>query len=521
MRIAYFTDTYLPQVNGVTNTLSRLVSYLDKKGVENIVFAPGEQGEHSYETAVDTSFSLRFFLYPECRLTIPNLYRISNVLHSFKPDLIHCVTPFNLGLTGLKYGRDHSLPVVASYHTNFDQYLDYYNLRFLQNVIWEFFQWFHNQCLVNYVPSRDTLGILKKRNIGNLEIWSRGVDTSLYHPAKRKEELRAKWQAANKLVLLYVGRLGAEKNLELLINTYRALDNRYPGRLHLVITGEGPLAPVLREEAPPSVTFTGYQKGEALAEIYASADIFAFPSCTETFGNVVLEAMASGLPAAGLAAGGVRETIRHGKNGLLSLPGNEGDFAEALGRLIEDNNYRHALAQGARAYAEKQSWEAILAKLLSSYERVTILEEVIKANEYQKLRVVDKIKGILENLEGKTIAVLGLTFKPGTDDLRKAPSLQVMAALKAEGATVKAYDPLAERLCRESLQDAARISADIYEILAGSEGAIIMTEWEEIRQLDLERARQEMAFPLIVDGRNVFYPEQMRQAGFIYSGIGR
>ncbi|KUO64375.1 MAG: hypothetical protein APF84_03945 [Gracilibacter sp. BRH_c7a] len=369
MRIAYFTDTYLPQINGVTNTLSRLAAFMDQKGIENMIFAPAANS-YSYQTMVDTSFSIRFFLYPECRLSIPNPYRIGKLLAQFQPDLIHCYTQFNMGLIGLNYSRNHGIPVVASYTTNFDQYLDYYSLPFMKKFVWDYHKWFHNQCLVNYAPSRDTVSILQDKGINNVALWSRGVDTELYNPLKRREDLRQEWNASEKIVLLYVGRIAAEKNLQLLIDSYRILQAQFGDSIHLVLTGDGPLLNVLQQEGLSNVTFTGYKTGEELAQVYASADIFAFPSTTETFGNVVLEAMASGLPVVGFAAGGVKEIIHDGANGLLCSNLNQKEFVHASKEMIQQSGLRSVLSNGARQYALTKSWNSIFSALLDSYQKV-------------------------------------------------------------------------------------------------------------------------------------------------------
>ncbi|WP_051533920.1 glycosyltransferase [Desulfitibacter alkalitolerans] len=185
MRIAIFSDTFLPQVNGVTNTLSRMKEYMDQNGIEYRFLVPGERTEGNYFGSIISFQSMNFFLYPECRIAMPSYQIVKITLEKFKPDIIHLVTPFSLGLMGLKYARDHMVPVVASYHTDFPKYLRYYNLQFFEKAVWHFFRWFHSFSQINFCPSRITFDQLKSNNINNLMIWSRGIDNKVFSPEKR------------------------------------------------------------------------------------------------------------------------------------------------------------------------------------------------------------------------------------------------------------------------------------------------------------------------------------------------
>ena len=371
MRVAICSDTFLPQVNGVTNTLDKLLKYLEKKGHQYKMFAPEDEKEYFYHN-VERFKSIKFWLYPECRFSLPNYFQMHSTLRKFQPDIIHLVTPFNIGLGGLQYALKYHIPLVSSYHTNFTKYLYYYNLSFLESVIWKYFYWFHSFCSKNYCPSVNTMQELKKQGFKNLEIWDRGIDVSLFSPANRNEELREKLGISEKIVFIYVGRLAAEKNLDVLMRALRLLNSKYEEKICLLVVGDGPLAANMRKEAPANVIFTGYKKGKELCELYASADIFAFPSSTETYGNVVLEAMASGLPAVCAQAGGVLENCCDGENSLLFTPGDHDDLAAHLQALVVNEQLRNNLAAGARKHALAKGWEQVFARLLGSYNEVIV-----------------------------------------------------------------------------------------------------------------------------------------------------
>lgn len=369
MRILLFTDTYRPEVNGVAMTLGRLVDYLQKNSHTVKVIAPLPSKPGREEPHVYRSYSLPFFPYPEIRLAIPNPFALQKELREFKPELCHLATPFNLGLTGLRFCKKHGVPAVASYHTHFDQYLSYYNLTLFSHGIWAYMKWFHTQVERIYAPSRETESVLRKHGLHQTEIWPRGIDTALFHPKMGRERSPLP-PAGDRLTLLYVGRLAPEKDLHILFEAYLTLPKEIKEKVRLVIVGDGPMINELKEKADETILFTGFKKGEALAELYRHADLFTFPSSTETFGNVVLEAFASGTPVLAVNQGGVKEIIRHGETGWLVRARDADAFRQGMITLIEHKEIRRELSKRALHYAATQSWESIFSKLVASYEEV-------------------------------------------------------------------------------------------------------------------------------------------------------
>jgi phosphatidylinositol alpha 1,6-mannosyltransferase len=372
MRLALFTDTFYPQVNGVSMTLQRLVNHLEKRQVEHRVFVPVCAKDEVYSNQIFRASSLPLWLLnPEYRLAMPNLFSIRNQLQQFQPDLIHIATPFSMGLSGLHYGRKYNVPHVASYHTHFDRYLDYYHMKFASGLLWRYFRWFHQSCLATYVPSVETILQLQNRGIQNVNLWKRGVDCELYTPAKRNtDSIRSRYNITAPYIFLYVGRLAPEKDLDILQQIMTRLPLRYKEKVHWLIVGDGPHLRDMQHQSPPNTTYTGYQSGEVLAELYASSDLFVFPSSTETFGNVVLEAFASGVPVVGARAGGVQEIIVDGLTGHLCEPRNCEDFIKKIVQLIDQPSNLQAYASEARIYASTLSWDSIFDKLLASYKQV-------------------------------------------------------------------------------------------------------------------------------------------------------
>lgn len=378
MRLALFTDTYEPDVNGVARTLGRWTDYLRRQGIECLIVAPDTAAsEHAAITTseVNRIASLPLFIYPECRFALPNPSSVRQLLHQFQPTLIHVATPFNLGLCGIQYAKKYKIPLVASYHTHFDQYLPFYNLQWMVKLLWRYLEWFHQDCSKIYVPSKSTFEELKERGwaADRLAIWGRGIDTTAYHPHVNREQwLEQHGIEKDSFVVLYVGRLAPEKNVDVAIEAFAAFQKSICPEAVLVFAGEGPAVHSLKEqcrrEGIPS-RFVGFSMMPQLQQWYAASDVFLFPSATETFGNVVLEAMACGTAVIGADTGGVTNLIEHGVTGLQCRSGQADSFLAALKSLYSDASLRARMGAKGREHSLQKSWDAIFEELLASCEQ--------------------------------------------------------------------------------------------------------------------------------------------------------
>lgn len=375
MKIAVFTDTFLPQINGVTNTLNKLISYFEKRNIEYIVLAPEDDIKERDTYNIERFFSIKFFLYPECRIAFPNHYRLNSVLNEFKPDIIQLMTEFNMGSAGLKYGKKYNVPTISNYTTNFSQYLNYYKLDIFKNQVWNYMRKFHNENDLTLCPSEEIRNLLRDKGITNTAIFSRGIDLTKFNPQHRNYKLRDKMNIRDKLVFLYVGRVAAEKDMDLLISSYNSIYHKYREKVSLIITGDGPYLYKCKNELPEETIFTGFKKGEELSEIYASSDIFVFPSSTETFGNVVLEAMASGIPVIGADAGGVKNIIRHRVNGLKFKPKDSEGLYLMMEELIEKRELREKIKEAGIESVRSRSWDKVFNGLISNYEEIIMKKD--------------------------------------------------------------------------------------------------------------------------------------------------
>ncbi|MTH54474.1 glycosyltransferase [Bacillus mangrovi] len=378
MKIALFTDTYAPDVNGVARTLKRFTDYLEANGHEYRVFAPESTKESLFSSHIHRFASFPFFLYPECRVAWPNMIQVKGELQKFKPDLVHIATPFNIGLCGMHYAKKLNIPIVGSYHTDFDQYLDYYDLQFFSKLLWKYMHWFHKPFKKLFVPSPSTLEQLDKQGFQNLKIWGRGVDCSMFTPNLEGFDAHKTYNIKEPFILSYAGRLAPEKDIETLIKTAESLPARLKEKVHFLIVGDGPSKADMMKQAPDNMTFAGYLSGRDLAKIYASSDLFVFPSPTETFGNVVLEALACGTPVVGANSGGVKNIVAEGKNGLLCEPRNPDAFVAAIDSLLENHSLREHMSRQARAYALTQTWDQIFSGLVQDYKEVLIPAEEVR-----------------------------------------------------------------------------------------------------------------------------------------------
>jgi len=365
VRIALFTETFLPKWDGIANTLCHLLDHLAARGHESLLFAPRGAPERYAATEVVGLPSIDVPLYPGLRLAAPAV-AVGRRLREFQPDLVHLVGPFLLGTAGLWQARLRGIPVAASYHTDLPGYAAKYGVSLLREPAWLILRTLHNQADLNLCPSRWTRDELAEQGFRRLAIWGRGVDSRQFRPGLRSESWR--WRLSDghpdAPLLLYAGRLAPEKRVEWLRDVADAL----PGA-RLAIVGDGPSRPELeRRFAGAPTVFTGTLRGRDLARAYAAADVFVFPSANETLGNVVLEAMASGLPVAAPASGGLLDHVRDGENGFLVEPEDRDGFVAIVKKLAEDEVGRRRMGRAARAYAENQSWERVLDDLLARYE---------------------------------------------------------------------------------------------------------------------------------------------------------
>lgn len=371
MRLAFFSEAFEPQVNGVVVTLARVAEYLESHGHEILFVIPRNRSRPPRANTVELS-CIPFPLYPEMPIILPysRFHRRQFArIEAFKPDLVHVWTPGVMAFFGQRWARQHGCPVVVSYETDIIRYLHYYGFGRFAPQLWGYLKWLHNNCQKTYVPSQDTKHFLEANGIHNVAVFARGVDVGLFNPSKRSATVREQLGIGAKDVLvLYVGRLSQEKNLPLLLNAAERLARKVPGT-RMVVTGTGPLEQKLTRAFNKSgIVFTGVRRGEALSSLYASADLFALPSPTETLSLVTMEAMASGLPVLAMNAGGVRDFLMHEENSLLAE--SDKQFEEFLETLVTDSVLRARLGTSGRHCMELKTWTAAIATLVQGYEDI-------------------------------------------------------------------------------------------------------------------------------------------------------
>jgi glycosyltransferase involved in cell wall biosynthesis len=370
LRLALVSDTWGPQVNGVTRTLERLAQTVRDRGGAVEVFTTSDPGA-SEEAGVHRADSLPLWLYPQLRVAPPRPRPLIRAMRAWGATLVHAATPFGMGVGGRAAARALGLPLVTSYHTHFGAYLPHYALGAATGMLERYLRWFHNGGRRTYCPTQAVARELEGRGFANAAVWGRGVDADRFSPAWRTGAIRQLHGGRdNELLVAYVGRVAREKGIDELLDAMQllhALPDAPPCRL--LVVGDGPHLAACRAREVPRVTFTGRASGETLARLYASADLFVFPSTTDTFGNVTLEAMASGLPVVAAECAVTRELLPAGA-GSFYAAGDTRALAAHIARWGRDPALRIAAGRNGREAALGRSWARVFDDLLTDYSAV-------------------------------------------------------------------------------------------------------------------------------------------------------
>jgi len=380
LRIAYVTETYPPELNGVSLTVERTVRYLRGRGHNVELIRPRQPGEARLDA--DDELRTAGCTIPVYRDLRFGLSRVGPLLRRFartRPELVHLATPGPLPWAALAAARALAIPTTSDFRTNFHQYSRYYGLGAFATQVLGLLRRFHNLTERTFVPTRATVRELGAAGFHNLTMVGRGVDTERFSPSRRSAALRREWQAGSAPVLLMVGRVAPEKNVELGLRAFELARQSRP-ELRLVVVGDGPARSRL-QAAYPDARFVGVQRGAELAAHYASADLFLFPSLSDTFGNVVMEALASGLPVASFAVAAAAEHVADGLAGRLVAPGDEAAFVAAVESLTAPGSSLESMRGAALAAARRATWPEVLARFEAR------LEDTVHALETPQSRV--------------------------------------------------------------------------------------------------------------------------------------
>ncbi len=359
MRIHIITETYPPEVNGVAMTIHRLVSALSERGHKILVIRPRQHRQDNPKingTVPEWTLpGISLPRYKGLHAGLPAARRLIQHWNIERPEIVHVVTEGPLGWSAVRAANLMGIPVISGFHTNYHSYGKHYGFGRLTRVMLAWLRFVHNRTRATFVPSADLREVLAKDGFKNLEILGRGVDTQLFSPDRRDPELRKKWGLNDDdPAAIYAGRIAGEKNLSLTVKSFLAMREECP-ELKCVLVGDGPEREKLQAQHPDFI-FTGMKKGEDLARHYASGDVFVFASVTETFGNVVTEAMASGLVVLAYDYAAAGQYIRNNLNGV-SVPYNEEkQFVEAARRIARRREEWPDLRHSARVTARTISW---------------------------------------------------------------------------------------------------------------------------------------------------------------------
>lgn len=371
MRIAMFTEVFLPKTDGVVTRVVRTLEHLAELGHEVLLFAPGDPpATYAGHRVVRVRGVSLQFLYPELKVGIPTP-NIARAMDAFQPHVVHAVNPIWLAAYGVLSAGRRDLPQLASFHTDVPNYTESLRIGWLRHPVEAWTRYLHNRSGVNLCTSDPMVERAREVGIRRVGLWPKAVDTVAYHPGHASAQMRARLTdgVPQAPLVVYVGRMSREKNLDQLIEPMRRLRRRVPG-VRLAMVGSGPQVEELKDQFDPAWTvFTGYMSGTQLAQAYASTDVFAFPSTTETLGLVALESMASQVPVVGARAGGVPFVIDDGETGFLVDPHDTEGWVDRLEQLLTDQCLRERMGVAARKETERHSWRAATEALVRFYNQ--------------------------------------------------------------------------------------------------------------------------------------------------------
>lgn len=367
MRVAIFTETFLPKVDGIVTVVCLLLDHLEQRGIEAVVVAPKMGVERYGKTPVIGVPGVTLPLYPELKVGPPTLSTYQQ-LKDFNPDVAHFIHPALIGVGGMIMAKTLGIPTVASFHLDLARLAHHFNLGFMEPVTDFLTKVVFNAADYSLAPSRLVQEEMIGLGVNNVGLWKRGVDAEKFNPRHYSNDMRYTLSDGHPedTLLLYVGRLSSEKR----IDQIKAVLEQVPGT-RLAIVGDGPARDDLQAHFVDTRTkFMGYMRGDQLSQAYASADIFVFPSALETFGLVVVEAMAAGLPVVASRVGGVRDVLVEGRTGYTFDSGDIEGMVEGVRQIAVSRDRIRQMGQDARAFAETQTWPAMMDEVIALYDQL-------------------------------------------------------------------------------------------------------------------------------------------------------
>ena len=376
-RIVFFVDILERHFDGVSNTMHQLAHRTPRDEVEPIFITTFPPTQNDFPFPVYQCPYVSWILYKDYRIGLPKrMKNLEQILNEFKPQLLHFTSPTLMGRYAIQYARAHHLPVTTTYHTHFYSYMEYYFdffkplRRRMEKLAISLSRSFYVAVNATFVPSEPMkqflleLGVQEKK----IEYFRRGINAQHFDPSFRSQEIKKTYGLRDEKIVLFVSRLVKEKELDTIIRTYRLfLEKR--SDVKFMITGDGPFKSYMEKRMPEAI-FTGKQTKEQLASLYASSDVFMFPSTTETFGNVVLEAMASGLPVVAAAAGGPMGIVNRSEAGFVVEPKNEQAFFDKISEILDNPVKHQQFSQNAVVYAQSQNWDKLCAQMIAKLREI-------------------------------------------------------------------------------------------------------------------------------------------------------